>query len=111
MIKKFSHQVALYQKLYRTDERGGKSIEWKLLGFVWAHLAPYKCTYPFSKEGQKNHAGIAYDVIVRNEAKIFKTDKIVWRDQDHFFVHSPQQLENGYLKLRIFSWKKSHEAL
>jgi hypothetical protein len=101
---KSAYQISLYQKAYDKDTRGGKIIQWRELGLVWAQFSPYGYHYPFAKDEQRQQNGNAYEIIVREEPRIFITDKIIWNKQNYFPLHSPQQAQKGFLRLRIFSW-------
>lgn len=104
MAKKLSHLIELYQKENVTDEFGGKCETWVSLGKAWAHMIPYRLNYPFHKESKNQPRGIAYEASLREDARLFKTEKIVWNNKDHFLLHSPHQDEPGYVKVKIFSW-------
>lgn len=101
MSSKFSYQVQLYEKTYTQSINGGRAIEWKSLGKVWAHLTPYAANASLWDKR------MAYDMVVQSDPRIFKADKAVWKNYDHFFIHAPQQLAEGYLKLRMFSWGRT----
>ena len=104
MAKKLSHLIELYQKKNLTDEFGGRCEQWVSLGKAWAHMIPYRLSYPFPKESKNQPRGMAYEASLREDARLFNTEKIVWNNKDHFLLHSPHQDEPGYVKVKIFSW-------
>ena len=104
MAKKLSQLIELYQKNYVLDDSGGRIEHWVSLGKAWAHMMPYRCSYPFHKEAKNQSRGMAYEAILREDKRLFLTEKIVWNDRDHFLLHSPHQDEPGYVKVKVFSW-------
>lgn len=104
---KLNFPVVLFQKEYKKDATGGRSLHWRELGQIWSHIIPSRARYPLVYEDQKHYRGAVYDMIVREDPLIYKADKIIWNHQDLFYLYSPQREEEGYLRVRLFAWEKN----
>ena len=91
--RSFSCEIQLYQKTVRVFEDGTKGTDWKDLGHISAQLQPHK-----------THKGSAYDVTVPRDPRVFSTDKILCKGEEHFMMHTPRPMKLDRLRLRIFSW-------
>jgi hypothetical protein len=91
--RSFFCDIQLYQKTFRIFEDGTKGMDWKDLGCILAHVQPHK-----------THKGSAYDVTVPRDPRVFSTDKILYKSEDHFMMHAPRPMKSDRLRLRIFSW-------
>ncbi len=103
---KLNFLVTLYAKNWEDNDRGTRTIVWENLGDVWAHIVPSRARYPVVYEDQKHYRGAVYDMIVRDEPDIYRTDKVRWNGQDLFFLYSPQADAKGRLRIRLFAWEK-----
>ncbi len=93
--KLLNTKLHLFQKTYKEDTRGGRTLIWKELGWVWAYLQPVSYVRTEKRRG-------AYKAVVRNDATIFMADRVLWEKKELFLMHSPQHIGIEYLKLKLF---------
>ena len=105
---KLNFPMEFFKKIYTDDAKGGRVIGWESLGTGWGNLTPSRARYPLVFEDQKHYRGAVYDVIVRHNPIVEQSDKVVWNDQDLFYLYSPQIHSRGFLKIRLFAWEKKH---
>ncbi len=103
---KLNFPIEFFEKTYTEDERGGRIIDWKSLGQAWGDLTQSRARYPLVFENQRHYRGAVYDVIVRHSPMVNQADKILWNNQDLFYLYSPQWHSKGFLKVRLFAWEK-----
>jgi hypothetical protein len=105
---KLNFSITLWKKEYVSDSTGGQTIEWKQLGndVFWAHISPAAQRFPVQCNGQEYYWGAAYDVIVRNDPVAMDVERILWDEKELFSTYSPKVVQQGYLMIRTFQWKK-----
>lgn len=109
-MTKLNSDIEFCKKIYVDDERGGREIAWKSLGKRSGKISSSRARYPLVFENQKHYRGAVYDVIVRHSDIVMQADKVVWNDQDLFYLYSPQMHSKGFLKIRLFAWEKTNKT-
>lgn len=108
MFGSFNERISLFQRLSKPDKRGGKMIKWEDLGKIWASLVPKMSHRPAKHQDDLREIRCIFDVIVRDEPRVFLTDKVVWNNQDLIVCQSPEKLNGPYLRFRVCAFSEKN---
>ena len=106
MFSLLNEKIELFQRKCVPDQLGGIEVQWESLGKVFAQVRPCGVPYPLKKDGCKREEESAYEVIFREDKRGFNVNKVLWDKKELFLFQSPQRITEGYLMLKVFSWKK-----
>jgi head-tail adaptor len=103
LIPYLDERVVLLERQVKR-EGSGLAVDWLELGEVWASLRP--CAYPRRPPvpGSSGLGCVAYEVIMRQDAKILRAQRLSWQGQNLDVYHTAHKGPAGFVVLRALAW-------